>query len=102
MSLLNKSDYSLANLGYSQINQIVGSAADSMQMTLDSIASRKKKTVKQRKSAPWYNPQTLSLKQTTHKLERNWCSTRSEESRLAWQDSLKSYRKALPNARAAY
>ncbi len=41
------------------------------------------------------------LKQTTRKLERNCCSTKSEESRLAWQDSLKSYRKALHNARAA-
>ncbi len=40
------SDDSLAYLSYSQINQIVDNAADSMQLTLDYIAPLKKKTVK--------------------------------------------------------
>ena len=71
-------------------------------MTLDSVAPLKKKILKQRRSAPWYNTETRKLKQISRKLERNWRSTKVENSRLIWQDSLKTYRKALRNARAAY
>ncbi len=42
-----------------------------------------------------------SLKQTIHKPDRNWRSSKLVASHLAWLDSLQSYRKSLRNARAA-
>ncbi|XP_075941538.1 uncharacterized protein LOC142943729, partial [Anarhichas minor] len=93
---------SWANFSPTQIDHLVDSATSSLRRTLDSIAPLKKKLVKQRRFAPWYNPQTRKLKQTSRKLERTWRSTNLEESRLVWRDSLKTYKKALRNARAAY
>ena len=99
---LNTVEDSCFNFSPSQIDNLVDSTADSLRLTLDSIAPLKKKVAKQKRLAPWYNSETRRLKQGTQKLERNWRSTKLEESRLAWQDSLKIYRKALRNARAAY
>ena len=102
MLCLNTTEVSYVNFSPSQIDHLVDSAAGSLQMTLDSIAPLKKKIIKQQRLAPWYNSQTRKLKQISRKLERIWRSTKMEESRLVWQDSLKIYRKALCNARAAY
>ena len=99
---LNITEDSWSNFSPSQIDHLVDSATGSLRMTLDSIAPLKRKTVRKRRFAPWYNPQTRKLKQTSRKLERIWRSTNLEESRLVWRDSLKTYKKALRNARAAY
>ena len=99
---LNITENSWSNFSPSQIDHLVDSATGSLRMTLDSIAPLKRKTVRKRRFAPWYNPQTRKLKQTSRKLERIWRSTNLEESRLVWRDSLKTYKKALRNARAAY
>ena len=93
---------SFIDISPSHIDHLVDSAAGSLRATLDSIAPLKKKSLKYRRLAPWYNPQTRNLKKITRKLERKWRRTKLEESRLAWMDSLKSYRKVLHNARAAY
>ena len=66
------------------------------------VAPLKKKVIKHRKSAPWYNSETRNLKQKTQKLERKWRLDKLVESRLVWKESLKIYRKALRNARGAY
>uniref|UniRef100_A0A8C9Z9B5 Reverse transcriptase domain-containing protein n=1 Tax=Sander lucioperca TaxID=283035 RepID=A0A8C9Z9B5_SANLU len=58
--------------------------------------------MKQRKLAPWYNSQTRKLKQISRKIESKWRSTKLEESRLDWQDSLKTYRKTPRKARSDY
>ena len=99
---LDITEDSWSNFSPSQIDHLVDSATGSLRMTLDSIAPLKKKTVRKRRFAPWYNPQTRKLKQTSRKLESIWRSTNLEESRLVWRDSLKTYKKALRNARAAY
>ena len=93
---------SYANFSPSDTDNLVDSAAGSLRKTLDSIAPLKKKIIKHKKLAPWYNSQTRKLKQTSRNFERIWRSTKLEESRSIWQDSLKTYRKALCNARAAY
>ena len=93
---------SYVNFSLSQIDNLVDSAAGSLRITLDSIAPLKRKIIKHKRLAPWFNSQTRKLKQTSRKLERIWRSTKVEESCLVWQDSLKTYRKALCNARAAY
>ena len=66
------------------------------------VAPLKKKVIKHRKSAPWYNSETRNLKQKMQKLERKWRLDKLVESRLVWKESLKIYRKALRNARGAY
>ncbi|XP_074501484.1 uncharacterized protein LOC141773537, partial [Sebastes fasciatus] len=88
---LNITEDSYVNFSPTQIDHLVDSATDSLRVTLDSVAPLKKKLVKQRKSAPWYNPQTRKLKQASRKLERIWRSTKQEESHLVWQDSLKGH-----------
>ena len=86
----------------SQIDQLINNVTGSLQATLDSVAPLKKKVIKQQRLAPWYNRETRNLKQTSRKFEKVWRSTKQEESRVTWQNSLKIYRKALCNARAAY
>ena len=93
---------SYINLSHSQIDNLVNSAAGSLQSTLDSIAPRKQKIIKHRKLAPWYNQQTRQLKQETRKSERKWRASNLLENRLIWQNNLKNYRKALRNARGAF
>ena len=53
---------SYINFSHSQIDNLVNSAAGSLQSTLDSIAPRKQKIIKHRKLAPWYNQQTRLIK----------------------------------------
>ncbi|KAM3609930.1 uncharacterized protein V6R79_022645 [Siganus canaliculatus] len=53
-----------------QIDQIVECAAGSLRSTLDLIAPLKKKDLKPKKRAPWFNSQTRELKKTTQKLEQ--------------------------------
>ncbi len=102
LSGIKLTEDSYANFSPSQIDHLVDSAAGSLRTTLDSVAPLQKKILKQRRLAPWYNTETRKLKQISQKLERNWRSTKLENSRLIWQDSLKIYRKALRNAKAAY
>uniref|UniRef100_A0A8D0CS33 Reverse transcriptase domain-containing protein n=3 Tax=Sander lucioperca TaxID=283035 RepID=A0A8D0CS33_SANLU len=90
------------NFSPSEIDNFVDGATACLRTTLDSVAPLKKKTMKQRKLAPWYNSQTRKLKQISCKLESKWRSTKLEESRLDWQDSLKTYRKTLRKARSDY
>ncbi|XP_051234748.1 uncharacterized protein LOC127351330 [Dicentrarchus labrax] len=68
----------------------------------NSIAPIKRKLLKHRRLAPWYNHQTHQLKQIARKSERKWRSNKLSEYRSNWQDNLKIYRKALRNARGAY
>ena len=96
---LNTTEDSYSDFSPSKIDHQVDSAAGSLRSRLDSIAPLKKKIIKQKRLAPWYNAQTRKLKQTARKLESKWRSTKLEEARLVWQDSLKTYRKALRNIR---
>ncbi|KAM3615492.1 uncharacterized protein V6R79_002943 [Siganus canaliculatus] len=85
-----------------QIDQIVECAAGSLRSTLDLIAPLKKKNLKPKKHAPWFNSQTRELKKTTQNLECKWRSSKLEEHRTAWLDGLSSYRRMLRRARASY
>ena len=102
MSCLNITEDLYVNLSPSQIDAFVDGITTCLRTTLDSVAPLKKKMMKQRKLAPWYNSQTRKLKQISRNLECKWRSTKVEESRLDWQESLKTYRKALRKARSDY
>lgn len=99
MSYLNVTQDLFPTFNQSQNDHLVDSVAGSLRMTLNSIAPLKKKIVKQRRLAPY----TVTPKPTNlgKKSESKWHSTILDLC-LVFKDSLKTYRKALCNARAAY
>ncbi|XP_051242969.1 uncharacterized protein LOC127355793 [Dicentrarchus labrax] len=101
MPCLNLTE-SYNNFSPSEIDNLVDGAAGSLRSTLDSIAPIKRKLLKHRRLAAWYNHQTPQLKQIARKSEKKWRSSKLSEYRSIWQDNLKIYRKALRNTRGAY
>ncbi|MCI4379877.1 hypothetical protein PGIGA_G00233490, partial [Pangasianodon gigas] len=65
--------------------------------TLDNVAP-----IKDKKLAPWYSDHTRSLKQNARKLERKWHQTKLLAFKIAWKDSILTYKKALRLARSTY
>ncbi len=49
-----------------------------------------------------YNSNTHSLKNETRNLERKWRKTNLEVFRIAWKNSMSSYRQALKAARTEH
>ncbi len=70
--------------------------------TLETVAPIKLKKVREKHAVPWYNSYTHSLKKETRILERNWRKTNLEVFRIAWKNSMSSYRQALKAARTKY
>ncbi len=70
--------------------------------TLETVAPIKLKKVREKLAAPWYNSYTHSLKKETRILERKWRKTNLEVFRIAWKNSMSSYRQALKTARTEY
>ncbi len=70
--------------------------------TLETVAPIKLKKVREKRAAPWYNSYTHSLKKETRILERKWRKSNLEVFRIAWINSMSSYRQALKTARTEY
>ncbi len=70
--------------------------------TLETVAPIKLKKVREKRAAPWYNSYTHSLKKKTRNLERKWRKTNLEVFRIAWKNSMSSYRPALKAARTEH
>ncbi len=70
--------------------------------TLEHFALIKLKKVREKRSVPWYNSYTHSLKKETRNIERKWRQTNLEVFRIAWKNSMFSYRQALKAARTEY
>ncbi len=70
--------------------------------TLETVAPIKLKNIREKCAAPWYNSYTHSLKKETRNLERNWRKTNLEVFRIAWKNSMSSYRQALKDARTEH
>ncbi len=70
--------------------------------TLDTVAPLRLRKIKEKSPTPWYNEHTRTLKRAARKLERSWRKTKLEVFRIAWQESILSYRKALKTARSDY
>ncbi len=70
--------------------------------TLETVAPIKLKKVREKRAAPWYNSYTHSLKKETRNLERKWRKTNLEVFRIAWKNSMSSYRQALKAARTKH
>ncbi len=70
--------------------------------TLETVAPIKLKKVREKRAAPWYNSYTHSLKKETRILERKWRKIKLEVFRIAWKNSMSSYRQALKAARTEH
>ncbi len=70
--------------------------------TLETVAPIKLKKVREKSAASWYSSYTYSLKKETRILERKWRKTNLEVFRIAWKNSMSSYRQALKTARTEY
>ncbi len=70
--------------------------------TLETVAPIKLKKVRGKRAAPWYNSYTHSLKKETRNLECKWRKTNLEVFRIAWKNSMSSYRQALKAARTEH
>ncbi len=69
--------------------------------TLETVKIKLKK-VREKRAAPWYNSYTNSLKKETRNLECKWRKTNLEVFRIAWENSISSYRQALKTARTEH
>ncbi len=70
--------------------------------TLETVAPIKLKKVREKRAAPWYSSYTHSLKKETRILERKWRKNNLEVFRIAWKNSMSSYRQALKTARTEH
>ncbi len=70
--------------------------------TLETVAPIKLKKVREKRAAPWYNSYTHSLKKETRILERKWRKNYLEVFKIAWKNSMSSYRQALKAARTEH
>ena len=94
---------SIENLSHAQVDDLLISTMASLCSNLDTVVLLKKRVIKQRRLALWYNSQICTLKQTPQKFERKWHSS-NLDFHLAWTGRLKMYikKKALRNARSLY
>uniref|UniRef100_A0A8C6MJ04 Reverse transcriptase domain-containing protein n=1 Tax=Nothobranchius furzeri TaxID=105023 RepID=A0A8C6MJ04_NOTFU len=86
----------------SQIDAFVHNVTSYLCVALDDVAPLKKKVIRDRKSAPWFNCHLRALKQNSRKLERTGRSTHHEEAYLSWKNRLVLYKNKLRQTRTAY
>ncbi len=65
---------------------------------LETVAPIKLKKVREKSAVPWFSTYTHSLKKETGILERKWRKANLEVFRIAWKNSMTSYRQALKAA----
>ncbi len=85
-----------------ELDKITSNMGTIFPNTLETVAPIKLKKVREKCAAPWYNSYTHSLKKETRILERKWRKTNLEVFRIAWKNSMSSYRQALKTARTKY
>ncbi|XP_052463142.1 uncharacterized protein LOC128020352 [Carassius gibelio] len=85
-----------------ELDEITDNMGTIFSNTLEAVAPIKLKKVREKRTVPWYNSNTHSLKKLTRSLERKWRKTNLEVFRIAWKNSMSSYRQALKTARAEH
>ncbi len=85
-----------------ELDKITSNMGTIFSNTLETVAPIKLKKVREKRSVPWYNSYVHSLKKETCILERKWRKTNLEVFRIAWKNSMFSYRQALKAARTEY
>ncbi len=85
-----------------QLDDVTETMDSLFSSTLDTVAPLHLRKIKEKSPTPWYNEHTRTLKRAARKMERSWRKTKLEVFRLAWRESILSYRKALKTARSDY
>ncbi len=85
-----------------QLDDVTETMDSLFSSTLDTVAPLRLRKIKKKSPTPWYNEHTRTLKRAARKMERSWRKTKLEVFRIAWQESIISYRKALKTARSDY
>ncbi len=85
-----------------QLDDVTETMDSLFSSTLDTVAPLRLRKIKEKSPTPWYNEHTRTLKRAARKMERSWRKTKLEVFRLAWRESILSYRKALKTARSDY
>ncbi len=70
--------------------------------TLETVDPIKLKKVREKRAEPLYNSYAHSLKKETRNLEHKWRKTNLQVFRIAWKNSMSSYRQALKAARTEH
>ncbi len=78
-----------------ELDKMTSNMGTILSNTLETVAPIKLKKVRGKRAVPWYNSYTHSLKKETRNLERKWRKTNLEVFRIAWKNSMSSYRQAL-------
>ncbi len=85
-----------------ELDKMTSNMGTILSNTLETVAPIKLKKVREKRAAPWYNSYTHSLKKEIRNLERKWRKTNLEVFRIAWKNSMSSYRQALKAARTEH
>ncbi len=85
-----------------ELDKITSNMGTIFSNTLETVAPIKLNKVREKYSAPWYNSYTHSLKKETRNLERKWRKTNLDVFRIAWKNSMSSYRQTLKVARTEH
>ncbi len=81
-----------------ELDKITSNMGTIFSNTLETVAPIKLKKVREKRAAPWYKSYTHSLKKETRNLEHKWRKNYLEVFRIAWKNSMSSYRQALKAA----
>ena len=84
-----------APLGLDELESTTEYVQSTLQSTLDSVAPIKRKIVRRKTLAPWYNDHTRTLKQKVRSYERKWRITKLDCFRSEWKNTLLEYKHAL-------
>uniref|UniRef100_A0A8C1P2D5 Reverse transcriptase domain-containing protein n=1 Tax=Cyprinus carpio TaxID=7962 RepID=A0A8C1P2D5_CYPCA len=85
-----------------ELDKMTGNMGTIFSSTLEAVTPIKLKKVREKRTVPWYNSNTHSLKKETRRLERKWRKTNLDIFRIAWKNSMSSHRQALKTARAEH
>ncbi len=85
-----------------ELDKITSNMGTIFSNTLETVAPIELKKVREKRAAPWYSSYTHSLKKETCILKRKWRKTNLEVFRIAWKNSMSSYRQALKAARTEH
>ncbi len=84
-----------------ELDKITSNMGTIFSNMLETVAPIKLKKVREKHAASWYNSYTHSLMKETRN-QRKWRKTNLEVFRIAWKNSMSSYRQALKTARTEY
>ncbi len=89
-------------ININELDKITSNMGTILSNILETVAPIKLIKVREKRAAPWYNSFTHSLRKKTRNLEHKWRNTNLEVFRIAWKNSMSSYRQALKAARTEH